>query len=271
LQNRLQHYENTESDRYGKIIDCLVSLLPEVKDLEVRSSDIEAVFMDGSRAPFSSLSDGYLTTAAWVLDMIAAWIDTHPAFEGDPRPIAEQMTGFALVDEIDLHLHPIWQRSVVNQIRTAFPNMSFIVTTHSPLTILDAKPGELFVVDQPSMGEPSLIRQVDLRPGNVDDILTGSWFKLNTTLDTETAQMMEQHRQLLAEGAEPQDPRVESLEAELGKRLDGFGGSSVDRIVQSVANEVLTENLETMSEDKKDQARQTLLEAVRKQVKGDQA
>ncbi len=269
---KLQYFESKLGkasggvERYQKIVECMCRLLPGVKDLDVRSSDVEVVLDDGRRVAFSSLSDGYLTTSAWVLDMIEAWLEQNPDAVRRKTPIAEQMAGIALVDEIDLHLHPIWQRQVIGQIRSVFPNMTFVVTTHSPLTILDVRPGELFVIDQPNLGDPSQIEQTDLRPGDVSDILTGTWFNLSSTVDADTEQKMEQHRQLLAKGGRP-SPKVKQLERTIRRRLDGFGASSIDQVVQSVANEVITDSLREIKPAEKARAREALLKLVREKAK----
>ena len=55
----------------------------------------------------------------------------------------EETSGVVLIDEIDLYLHPEWQRSVVDNLKNAFPKLQFIVTTHSPFIIQSLKPGEL--------------------------------------------------------------------------------------------------------------------------------
>ena len=99
------------------------------------------------RVRLDALSDGYLVTASWVIDMMARWIEHREALD---KPVGDdilaQMTGLALIDEIDQHLHPRWQLSIVHNIRELFPRMSFIVTTHNPLTLQGALPSEVYVV-----------------------------------------------------------------------------------------------------------------------------
>jgi len=60
--------------------------------------------------------------------------------------------GIVLIDEIDLHLHPRWQRRVVDNLRETFPNLQFIVTTHSPFIIQSLRAGELIDLNE---GEPA--------------------------------------------------------------------------------------------------------------------
>jgi len=54
--------------------------------------------------------------------------------------------GIVLIDEVDLHLHPRWQRSIIRQLQKTFPNCQFVVTTHSPLVLSKVKPSQIIVL-----------------------------------------------------------------------------------------------------------------------------
>ncbi|ONY76722.1 hypothetical protein A8F35_10985 [Burkholderia cenocepacia] len=56
------------------------------------------------------------------------------------------MTGLVLIDEIDLHLHPRWQIEIISRTRQLLPKMSFVVTTHNPLTLIGAKAEEIWIL-----------------------------------------------------------------------------------------------------------------------------
>ena len=62
------------------------------------------------------------------------------------------MTGVCIVDEIDLFLHPEWQRVVIEQVAKAFPKMQFLFSTHSPLVAGTLEPENIFVMEQESDG-----------------------------------------------------------------------------------------------------------------------
>ena len=61
--------------------------------------------------------------------------------------------GVVLIDELELHLHPKWQRDVTEKLRRTFPNIQFIATTHSPFVIQALRPGELINLDPEEFGE----------------------------------------------------------------------------------------------------------------------
>lgn len=56
--------------------------------------------------------------------------------------------GIALIDELDLHLHPKWQKTIVKQLKNTFPNIQFVTTTHSPFIIQETDEGELFNISE---------------------------------------------------------------------------------------------------------------------------
>ncbi len=89
---------------------------------------------------FSDLSDGYRNMLAIVADITHRAARLNPQFGKD---VAKEIYGVVLIDEIDLHLHPKWQRRVVDDLKTAFPKLQFIATTHSPFIIQSMQAGEV--------------------------------------------------------------------------------------------------------------------------------
>lgn len=169
------------------LFDSICALLTEVLHLErieVSADGVRLFGEDGNGVPLSQWSDGYLTTAGWILDLIARWT-TQATMNGIPfgADFCEQMTGLVLIDEIDLHLHPTWQAQIVRDLRRLFPRLSFIATTHNPLTLLGAEKGEIYVLRRNPEGEIEAIPR-DIPPGlDVDQVLTGDWFGLSSTLE----------------------------------------------------------------------------------------
>jgi predicted ATP-binding protein involved in virulence len=99
---------------------------------------------DGRVMPFRQLSDGYRLTLAMVADIAFRCVVLNPHL----GPAATQETsGVVLVDELDLHLHPRWQRNIAEDLRRAFPKLQFIVTTHSPFIVQSMKIGEVLSLD----------------------------------------------------------------------------------------------------------------------------
>jgi len=85
---------------------------------------------NGVRFDFNQLSDGEKSYLALVSDIARKMAMTHPTLE---KPL--EGDGIVLIDEIDLHLHPAWQREVIGKLQTVFPNCQFVITTHSPQVV----------------------------------------------------------------------------------------------------------------------------------------
>jgi AAA domain, putative AbiEii toxin, Type IV TA system len=77
--------------------------------------------------------------------------------------VAQNVDGVVLIDEIDLHLHPRWQRRVVSDLRAAFPRVQFIATTHSPFVVQSMGADEVINLDRAS--------SLDFQHSSVEDIV----------------------------------------------------------------------------------------------------
>ena len=89
--------------------------------------------------PFDYLSDGYRNMLAMVADIAVRCATLNPALKEEA---IRTTPGVVLIDEIDLHLHPKWQRRVVTDLLAAFPKIQFVATTHSPFIIQSLVPRE---------------------------------------------------------------------------------------------------------------------------------
>lgn len=99
------------------------------------------------RVGIEDLSDGYQAMLAIVLEVLY-----QAALAGRIVPDPATLEAVILIDEIEAHLHPRWQRTVVPLLREVFPRCQFIVTTHSPLVVGSARQGEVVVFDIDSNG-----------------------------------------------------------------------------------------------------------------------
>ena len=104
--------------------------------------DLEPVFsVNDNECYLEELSSGFKSILSIVF-MIVDWIEGIN--ENDSAKI-DSAFGTVLIDEIDAHLHPTWQATILDSLRTLFPNLQFIVTTHSPNVIMSVKKGEVIV------------------------------------------------------------------------------------------------------------------------------
>lgn len=118
--------------------------------------------INGERVPFGFLSDGFRNMLAMAADIAVRCATLNPQLQ-ENAPL--ETPGVVLIDEIDLHLHPKWQRRVVTDLMQAFPKVQFVATTHSPFVIQSLPPAndvQLVNLDDPG--------EKDVRNKSIEDI-----------------------------------------------------------------------------------------------------
>lgn len=206
--------------RFEKVKQLLIKLFPDddVEDLSCEAVDQGsptgrvAVFAKTpyGKVPLRQLSLGYRTLCAWMVDLAARLYARYP---NSASPLAEPAV--VLVDEIDLHLHPRWQRQLFQRLGTLFPNVQWIVTAHSPLVVQAAPEGtNVVVLRRPTSKDFVVIeRQPDaVRNWRLDQIVTSDLFGLPSARSPEQDALRSRRRELL------RAPRLSAKqEAELRK------------------------------------------------------
>lgn len=107
--------------------------------------DIVALQMkDGTVVPFTSLSDGYRNVIKIIVDIATRMCILNPY---QKENVLKNTPGIVVIDEIDLSLHPTWQRKIIGILKELFPKIQFICATHSPFIIQSLEKGELITLD----------------------------------------------------------------------------------------------------------------------------
>ncbi|SMG17189.1 AAA family ATPase [Dethiosulfovibrio salsuginis] len=122
-------------------LKCIPNATDFYHDIEM---DELIIVTDEGPMPFGLLSDGYRNMVAMVADIAHRASRLNPHME---EGVTARIEGIVLIDEIDLHLHPKWQRRVVSDLQEAFPKLQFIATTHSPFIIQSLEPGQVIDLD----------------------------------------------------------------------------------------------------------------------------
>jgi predicted ATPase len=131
----------------------------------------------GISVPFGALSDGYRAYIGWIVDLLYHVCMTCPS---STKLVDNQ--GLVLVDEIDLHLHPSWQRIVTSVVSQALRNIQFIFSTHSPIVAGSLEKENIFVMQTDSAGASRVHQSTERIYGlDADQILLSSYFNLETT------------------------------------------------------------------------------------------
>jgi predicted ATP-binding protein involved in virulence len=123
---------------------AVYSLLPGFSNLRVRRSPLRmTVGKQKQELIINQLSDGEKCLLAMAGDLARRLAIANP---GLPDPL--QGSGVVLIDEIELHLHPKWQREIIPALKRTFPNCQFIVTTHSPQVLSQVKPESIYILER---------------------------------------------------------------------------------------------------------------------------
>lgn len=140
------------------------------------------------------MSLGYQTLVVWLTDFASKLFSRYP---DSPNPLEEP--GIVLIDEIDLHLHPSWQRKLIGFLSGIFKNTQFIATAHSPLVVQAAGDEGANVVLLRREGDQTVVVTdvEDVRGWRVDQILTSSFFNLETARSLETEKKLARQAKLL--------------------------------------------------------------------------
>jgi predicted ATP-binding protein involved in virulence len=117
--------------------EAIVSMIPDAKrawwDVEWDELRVEILAQGKQQTiPFHLLSDGYRNMIGMVADIAYRMATLNPQLEAD---VIKKTEGIVLIDEVDLHLHPKWQRQVVERLLNTFPKVQFIASSHSPFII----------------------------------------------------------------------------------------------------------------------------------------
>lgn len=125
-------------------------------DLPLRSL---LVNLEGhSFLPFDELSDGQRGLVALIADIARRMCILNPHMGKD---VLKNTSGVVIIDELDIHLHPAWQRSIVPALKEAFPKVQFIAASHSPQIIGSLNPEEVIILNNGSASHPRVTYGLD--------------------------------------------------------------------------------------------------------------
>lgn len=173
-------------------INAINQLLPDGNQFDSIDANGRILFKTGnSKVSTVALSDGFRSVMALAGDLIWRLIE---AFPESSNPLNE--SGVVLIDELDIHLHPTWQRDIAGLLRQTFPHIQFIMATHSPLVAAsageDAVTYRFFRKD--NNVEIERIQNIHLM--SVDQILRSDAFGLVSAFSPETQQKIDRYYSL---------------------------------------------------------------------------
>ncbi|NQZ07155.1 MAG: leucine-rich repeat domain-containing protein [Algicola sp.] len=193
--------------------------------------------------PASVLSDGYQVTLRWVMDFIGWLIYAKRLTDSD------NIGGILLLDEIEQHLHPRWQRFIVDRLRKQFPNTQIIATTHTRFAVSGVVDIDNSVLMRLEHNEQCAVTARIIDKSNIegkraDQVLVSEAFGLLTTRNPGSKDVIDRYSELLGQSARTanEQTELESLSARLQAAL--VGGESpleckIDKAVEDALERVL--------------------------------
>lgn len=190
---------------------ALAAFLPDFRNLTVRRKPLRMeVYKHGQLLRFEQLSDGEKCLIALISDIARRLALANP--NQDPL----QGAGVVLIDEVDLHLHPQWQRLLISHLTEVFPRCQFFITTHSPHVLSHVQPHNVFMLERDHatvhVSKPTNSYGQSAEP-ILEDIMG-----LDTTRPFKVAEDLEAVFDSIAQGDwDEARARIQALEAILGQ------------------------------------------------------
>ena len=197
LQSWLPDLQKSNPGRFKQVINLINRIAPD--DMEFSGKFFEDEFYFNFRKtemPFGSLSDGYRHFIGWIADLLY-----HICMGAPSGKKLVDNRGLVLVDEIDLLLHPEWQRTVLQSLSEYLPNMQFVFTTHSPIVASSVESENILVMEEAEDGSAK-VKQYDenIYGATADQVLLSSFFGLKTTRPESFVKSMEEISDKALEG-----------------------------------------------------------------------
>ena len=207
----------TRLERKGVRLEDLLDTLTEVLMLPKGTLTLDASGLKMRGVPLDAVGDGYSATLSLLADLLA-WA---MLFSGEPP---RNLSGIVLIDEIEQHLHPTWQRRVLGLLHRRFRKVQFIGTTHAPMCVVgttDLKDEDCDLVVLNRDGDSVSARSLKPpRRMRADQVLTSFLFDLGTAGDNQVKEDIKRYADLSSRARNSEeDKEFRILEEELGNTL----------------------------------------------------
>ena len=215
---------------YEVVKAAIVRCVPEAQNLWYDGDRQEIVLsIAGRTQPFTNLSAGQRMMVALVADVATKAVMQNPHLVSDAGPsdsevppVLRETPGMVLIDEIDVHLHPKWQREVVRDLKETFPRIQFISTSHSPFIIQSLEAGELRTLDP---GGPQLLEYANRSIEDIAEEIQRVDVPQQSLKARELAEATERYFSLLRDDIDRTDEELQKAEAAYRAVADRYSAS----------------------------------------------
>jgi WD40 repeat protein/predicted ATP-binding protein involved in virulence len=230
-------------DRFFEVIEKLTPGL-KIKYHKVDAGSKKVLIeTDDGIVPIESVSQGTTSLLGWIGVVLQRYFDIYGHLENtDKTDNTFKNYALVLIDEIDAHMHPLWQQLIIPTLRDVFPKLQFIATTHSPLIVAGMPPNQLFRFIRDEKGAVVQVKvSQKMSDGRADQILTNDLFGLESSINLDMQKKIEEFTDLsVRTDLEKKD---EKKLAELGKELSRRVPTSAEREEARKAYDILSDSL----------------------------
>ncbi|MEO0042644.1 MAG: hypothetical protein RL329_2092, partial [Bacteroidota bacterium] len=165
--------------RFEETVALFKKLIPTIDDIVVERKDRKIYYIEklsANRLTNKQLGSGYKSLIAMVGDMMIRLFKTQPEIT---KP--SDLAGIVLIDELDLHWHPKWQRRLPTLLSEIFPKVQFIASTHSEMPLLGAPENSIFLKVTRTLEEGVKVHKIDIDLSNLlpHHLLTSALFDMD--------------------------------------------------------------------------------------------
>jgi hypothetical protein len=238
------------ADFFKVIGEVTPGLRLELVDIDIQKREVRVRTDDGI-VPIESVSQGTASLIGWIGVLLRRLYNLY----GD-QPEPRERYALVLIDEIDAHMHPEWQRLLVTRLRALFPKLQIVASTHSPLIVPSLESEEIIrLARDPKTGQ---IRAgapaYDVKVYRSDQILTSPLFGLGSSLSPIMEKQVREYTRLAAtDHLTPEDrKRLEELAFELNMKAPSPAERAEARLAYNWIHAAMEERMSQLSPDLKE-------------------
>jgi hypothetical protein len=239
-----------DGNRYGRLRDEFFRLAYDLTEgVKLRFKRVDefthqvTVETEDGEVPIEAVSQGTASVIGWTGYLLQRLHEVYGQQDGDPR----RRYALVLLDEIDAHMHPSWQQSMVERLSEAFPAVQFVASSHSPL-IAGSLPASSIIRFRREHGKVVAEQpESSFKGWRVDQILTSPLFGLQTGRESETERMLMRYTELAArdelDGGEQEEMRraAEALRVRMPSPVERQEARAAYDVLESAMRDRLRE------------------------------
>jgi predicted ATP-binding protein involved in virulence len=240
---------------FNKAKSLLVDILPDIENVtdisvttpklvdgQMKPGEVLLSTKHGKNIAFGDFSLGYKTVISWAIDLSWRLFNKYPE---STDPISEP--AIVIIDEIDLHLHPMWQREIISNLSSVFPNVQFIASAHSPLMVQSALQQNFAVLKFEDDTVKIINEPEGVEGWRIDQILTSELFGLESARGKEYDDLIQRRDEILQKQRKTKKDKdeLDSIYSELAELPVGESSEEIAnrQLIAQIANEIKTKKI----------------------------